>query len=140
MRKGFTLLEVVICIAIIAIIVLPLATLNMSNIRQNKTTFNREEAYSIAKAACEKFKSEALLVNDSSVTLYVNSVDDLYQMLTAHSDSIVRLINGGTSMTDNTGKKYSITLKGVRGDLNILNVTVAALDSYKGSVKLKASK
>lgn len=137
MKKGFTLVEVVVSIAIIAILILSIASLNMSSIRTNKMVRQKDNAYNIAKAICEMYKSD----NDcsyvpGSTTVHINSIDDIKDINT--------LI---TSPDTDASKKYIVLIEFTQTDaagdkpvLLVMHVTVTNNDSDKKTVKMMEAK
>lgn len=150
MKKGFTLIEVVIALAIIAILVLAISSSNLTNAKTNRVTANREDSFSIAKAICEKYKSEKYIVNDKKVVIYVDNLDDLNQVINSNSGSAAWVVNNGVGITNTSydyiksgnisNKKYAVLMEGSRGELNALRVTVFSMDSYMTSITQKETK
>jgi prepilin-type N-terminal cleavage/methylation domain-containing protein len=150
MKKGFTLIEVVIAIAIIAMLVLAISSLNLTNAKTNRTTANREDSFSIAKAVCEKYKSEKYIVDNRKVMIYVNNLEELNQVFNSYSGSAAQVVNKGPEITDTSynsiksgnisNKKYAVLMQGSKGELNAIKVTVFSMDSYRTSITQKETK
>lgn len=148
MKKGFTLIEVIAAIAIIMILVLAIGTLNTSNIKMNRHTVQRDEEFSIAKAVCEKYKSDGMDVDTKDVVIYIDNLEDMYQQVEDAGGFINNLIINSPSVIDtslnslkagSSGKKFALLLQGkAETEFNILKVTVLSMGSDGSNVTLKA--
>lgn len=57
-RKGITLIEVIISVALIAILLIPLTNLVMTSIKRNKSAENKQEATNLGQKVVEELKAQ----------------------------------------------------------------------------------
>jgi prepilin-type N-terminal cleavage/methylation domain-containing protein len=85
MKKGFTLIEIVIALMVFCILFSCLISLDSTIFNTFKKSKVRDSEYNISRAICEKFESEKGAVEHRKVVLYLDGVEDINQSI---SDSL----------------------------------------------------
>jgi prepilin-type N-terminal cleavage/methylation domain-containing protein len=151
MKKGFTLVEVIISIALIAILVLSISSLNAMSFKTNKMVRQRDNAYNIAKAICEAYKADKHSYSLSTTKAYAN-IESLNDIDITNVDNMVSGMTECNGVADDavpvdTSKKYNVIIEFENTTasynkplLHIIHVTVTNNDNDKKKVKLSEAK
>lgn len=117
MKKGFTLIEVIVAIAAIAMIILAISGLTSISIKMNREADRRDESFNIARSLCEIYKSDSTFYSSAGTEIniykYINSLSDVESI-----NSIIQSKNGEWCesnyeeiISNNSGFKYTLILK-----------------------------
>jgi prepilin-type N-terminal cleavage/methylation domain-containing protein len=141
MKKGFTLLEVVICIMILCILIIPLYGLSSMAVNTNCMTIAKDEEFNIARGVCEKFISEKGLTANNTLVIYTSSIEDLPYNITDTINSCIYVgnIEYDFLLRNNIdNKKYAIILNGSTYDsISLMCVKAISMRYRNSEVELK---
>jgi prepilin-type N-terminal cleavage/methylation domain-containing protein len=144
MKKGFTLIEVVVSLMIISIFLAVIINENSSVFSANAFTKNRDVEYNLARGICEKFKSEAGVVQSKTVVIYL---DNLLELPVSIIDAItygVNTVNYSCEAIKSfnlQNKNFAIILEGYESEyIYDLKVTVLSMRSNDTGVALRIAR
>ncbi|MCX7885186.1 MAG: prepilin-type N-terminal cleavage/methylation domain-containing protein [Caloramator sp.] len=107
--KGFTLIEIVLISAVISGILIAVCNLHLRAININNTSKDKEEAFYIARSACEICRSQDIEIPDG-IIFYA---DDNYELINKFGKIIKEVdIN---LLPQQSYKKYRIEVKRIDG-------------------------
>lgn len=149
MKKGFTLVEVIVSIALLAILLISVSFLNLMSIRMNIEARQRDKVFYIAKGICEMYRAEDIRFTEDLYKSVYKGIDDLSEVtgivdILKNNDGIY---NDGDNIVPVVEKKYIVLLslqKGISNSnngladtsLNILRVKVLEVGKIQSSVTL----
>jgi prepilin-type N-terminal cleavage/methylation domain-containing protein len=113
MKKGFTLIEVVVCIMLLCILLVPIFGLSSLAYNVNTSAKLKDEEFNIARGVCEKFRSEEGVIDNKLMVIYSNGIEDIPFNI---SDTLRSCIYEGSSdysllLSNNIeNKRYAIIL------------------------------
>jgi prepilin-type N-terminal cleavage/methylation domain-containing protein len=144
MKKGFTLIEVVVATGLILIIAITISTLNVININLNKRTSQKDEQLNIARGVCEKFKCETGDVSDKRVIIYTNGLSDMPPSIT----SFLEMQPNTTSLEPEIlelnnlhHKRYALLIQSFNSQgVNAINVTVFYMEKPYDNLKFTTTR
>lgn len=119
MKRGFTLIETVISLALVAILIVAVSGVNMMSIRVNSKTRGRDSAFNTARGICEIFRSENEVYEEYGIWVY-KYIDDIGEIgsikwIFQNRDGTA----AGEELTATGGnKRYTVFLRLERGSLN----------------------
>ncbi|EYE89734.1 hypothetical protein Q428_01390 [Fervidicella metallireducens AeB] len=148
-NKGFTLVEVIVSIALLAILLISVSILNLMSIRMNIAARQRDKVFYIAKGICEIYSSEDINFTEDLYKSVYKGIDDLSEVtgivdIFKNNDGIC---TGVEDEIPAVGKKYMVLLSlqkslqnsnngGASIRLNILRVRVLEVGENQNSVTL----
>lgn len=150
MKRGFTLIETVISLALVAILIVVVSGVNMMSIRVNSITRGRDSAFNTARGICEIFRSEDEVYEeyDKWVFKYINDAGEI--------ESIKWIFNNRDGISENgklaaggSDKRYTVLVKLEKSSINgaltaptfkILRVKVVEKGREKSPVTLVYAK
>lgn len=145
-NKGFTLIEVIICIMVLCIIVVPIFDTNLLAFRTCSNTHIKDEEYNITRSICEKFKAETGIVQNKTVVIYINDFDEIIHGLPI-TNTIVDEISFASSdyvyIRNNNleNKRYAIILNGQQTEyLSVLRVTTLSMTVCDNGISLRIAR
>lgn len=80
MKKGFTLIETIVSIGLVAMLVVVLSGLNLMSIKVNYQTKSRDGSFNLARGICEVFKSENGIYGRSEAVRIFKYIDDVSEI------------------------------------------------------------
>lgn len=117
MKKGFTLIEVIVAIAAIVLLILAISGLTGISLRMNGKTSNMDESFNIARSICEMYKSEDNILKGTETELniykYINGLSDIQSIegIVESRDGSLREGNYDEIHTGSSDLKYTLILK-----------------------------
>lgn len=140
MRKGLTLIEIVVSAALISIVIIAISALNLTNIKTNNINKENDEAFNIARSVCEMFKSECELVPNKSVVAYIDRLDDINDSISGMILIEPDLRNKDFEQIMNSNlnkKKYALLIEtSLNNQFNVLKVTVISMNELRNTIDL----
>lgn len=117
MKKGFTVIEVIVAVSVIAMLILVISGLTSMSIKMNLQTSRLDESFNIASSICEIYKSNtdtySSIENEVKIYKYINSLSDIQSInnliLNKTGDYTETNLDG--IINGNTGFKYTLILK-----------------------------
>jgi prepilin-type N-terminal cleavage/methylation domain-containing protein len=144
MKKGFTLIEVIIALMVFCIFFTCIIGLDSAIFNTLRKSKDRDNEYNIARAICEKFESEKGVVVYKKVVLYLDGVDDMNQSI---SDSLKFSIEPSKYSyielkTNNfEHKKYAAIINCFENEfLNFVEVNSFSMKHISSGVKLRIAR
>lgn len=116
MRRGFTLIEVIISVALVAILILTVSSMNLFSVRTNRSTRGRDGAFNLARGLCELYKVQELedsLYNHGAVFKYLSSIEDIENINDIFEDS-EGIYTGQELIVPSRSEGYVAVLEAVR--------------------------
>lgn len=144
MKRGFTLIEMVVSTALILIIVTVISSLNIININMNRVTTQKDEQLNIVRAVCEKFKCETGEVTDKNVVIYVDGVLDMPYSIT-NTLSVqpnILIVDLEKLKSDNSqNKKYALLIQSSNNEgLNVIKATAFYMNNPDENLSFKVTR
>lgn len=135
-KKGFTIVEVIISIAILAILILVIGNSNITTFKINGRVRKRDKLFNTAKGICELYKAWNIDAYDGSYKKVYYNYNDIYDI-----EGLEYLFLNGDMEYKSDGNRYTLLLElsrlPIAGDIgessidiNLLKVTV--YDNQKG--------
>lgn len=143
MKKGFTLIEVVVAAAIIGILVAAIGSLNLFTGRLERSVRERDGSFNIAKGLGEMFRAEELegsRYNSGAFYKYISSIEDI-ENLEVFYDASDGSYTGQSLFNRWRSEDYVAVLEAVRvqspgsPELKILRIRVES-NSQRGNAVL----
>lgn len=150
MKKGFTLIETIIAIAMISFLILAISGLTSLSIKMNLEANRKDEIFNIARSICEIYKSN--MDNYSSdgteinIYKYVNNLSDIQSInnLILNKDGNYNESNYNNIINSNNGFKYTLILKIKKTltveDMEVLGIEVVRNDGELMKISMNAAK
>jgi prepilin-type N-terminal cleavage/methylation domain-containing protein len=116
MRRGFTLIEVVVSAALISILILAISSSNLMSVKINRITRVRDGAFNLARGICEMYKVQDIsdsYYNSGAVFKYINSSEEI-EHLKALFDNSDGVYTGQELSTSSRSEGYIVILEPVR--------------------------
>lgn len=150
MKKGFTLIEVIIAISMIALLILVISGLSSMSIKMNQETNKMDESFNIARSICEMYKSNAdnysIIGTEINIYKYINNLSDINSI-----NNLITNKNGNYDVSEfdeitnsNTGFKYTLILKIKRisnpENMEVLWIEVVKNDEKHMKISMNAAK
>lgn len=117
MKKGFTLIEVIVAIAAAALLILAISGLTGISLRMNRETSVSDEGFNIARSICEMYKSEDDMYSGTGdeiyVFKYINNLSDIHSVkgIIQNKDGDFYEGNYEDIITEGSDFKYTLILK-----------------------------
>jgi prepilin-type N-terminal cleavage/methylation domain-containing protein len=150
MKKGFTLIEVIISIALVCILILAIAGLSVMSAKTAQTAKERDEVFNIARSICEIYKSNSSFYSspgsEVNIYKYINNVSDIegINSLINNRDGYYSESNFNQIINANQTFKYTLILKikRISSDIDMETLSVEAVknDGKITRIKLTAAK
>lgn len=150
MKKGFTLIEAIITVAMVSLLILAISGLTSMSIRTNIKASKRDESFNIARGICEIYKANtdnySVAETEISIYKYINSLLDIQSI-----NEIIRSKDGDYLEEDydevvngNNGLKYTLILKIKRitsmEEMEIIYVEIVRNDGEQFKISFNAAK
>lgn len=141
MKKGFTLIEVIITIAMISLLILSISCLTSLSIKINLKADRRDEIFNIARSVCEIYKSDSNYYSnigtDINIYKYVNSLTDIQSINNLILNKNGNYIEPNYNEIINDGKvyKYTLILK-IKRILNTGNMEMLCIEVIRNGEEL----
>lgn len=122
--SGFTLIEIIISIALIAMLAVGIASINTLSIKLGAKGRKKDIAYNIARSICELYKSDgtlySLAASDINVYKYINSMDDITSIehLILNSDGVYSEEDREQIINEGGNEGYTVIIKIRKVSLN----------------------
>jgi prepilin-type N-terminal cleavage/methylation domain-containing protein len=140
MRKGFTLIEIVVSAALISIVIIAISALNLINIKTSIISYEKDEAFNIARGVCEMFKCEGEVMPQKNVVAYINHLGDIQNNVSYIVNTEPEIVNKDFEQikSNNLGKdRFALLIEtSVQQGFNILKVTVISMNEFYNAVSL----
>lgn len=144
MRRGFTLIEIIVSLMILSIVLGILLNGNYSIYNTNALTKNRDVEFNLARSICEKFRSETGVIQSKTIVFYLDNVSELPFSI---SDSIndrgnETITDYGTLINNNLlDKSFAAVLEGNESEyIYILRVKVISMLRWDSGVVLRIAR
>ncbi len=117
MKKGFTLIEIIVAVAAIALMILAISGLTGISIRMNKEALKKDESFNLARSICELYKSDDCIYSGTEAELniykYVNSLSDVLSInsIVENKDGNFNEGNYGEIIAEGREFDYTLILK-----------------------------
>lgn len=115
-RKGFSLLEIVMSLGLIALFIIPLGNMVLGTVKINKSAEDKQQAGVLLQETVELIKQEQLPVNINEHILLSNAVK-----VERAEDTVVNGENKPTFNISTTGNKNGISLEGVIVESSVIS-------------------
>lgn len=145
-NKGFTLIEVVIAILVLAIIIIPIFNINFMAYKNTYNTLNKDKEYNITRSICEKFNGETGIIQNKTVVIYLNDINEITQAMSV-TNTIANEISFSNIDYDNiknnnfNNKRYAIIMNGLQTEyLSVLRVTTLSMGKSDNGVSLRIAR
>lgn len=148
MKKGFTLIEVVVAAAIIGILITVIGSLNLFSGRLEGTVRERDGGFNIARGLGEMFIAEELegsRFNSGAFYKYMNSIEDI-ESLEAFFEASDGSYTGQRLFSEGRSERYIAVLEALRvqpagsPELIILKIRVESNSQDGNAVLLTQSR
>jgi prepilin-type N-terminal cleavage/methylation domain-containing protein len=143
-KKGFSLIETVVSAALIAILIVAISALNLTNIKTYYINSDKDESFNIARGICEMFKSEEEVIPHKCVVSYINHIDDISDNISDIVQAEHNLVNINFEQISNNNlgkKRYALIIEtSVNNQLNVLRVTVISMNEFNNTLNLMVTK
>lgn len=143
-KKGFTLIEVIIALMVFCILFTCLIRLDSTILNTFKKSKIRDTEYNISRAICEKFESETGVVEHRKIVLYLNDVEDISQSIADSLKFSAAIINCNLTQikAENLGnKKYAIIINCFESEfLYFIEVESFSMTELSSGVKLRIAR
>jgi prepilin-type N-terminal cleavage/methylation domain-containing protein len=144
MKKGFTLIEVVVSLLIISIFLVVIFNENSSVFSTNAFTKNKDVEYNLARGICEKFRSEEGAVQSKAVVIYLDNLLEIPVSITNTITNGVNLVNNSYTAIKSfnlQNKCFAIILEGYESEyIYDLKVTVLSMIEMDTGVALRIAR
>lgn len=117
MKKGFTLIEVIVAIAMISLLILAITGLTSMSIKMNLEANKRDESFNVARSICEIYKSSSdtysSVETEVNIYKYINSLSEVQSInhIIENKDGYYNEANYNEVINGNNCFKYTLILK-----------------------------
>ncbi|QAA31166.1 type IV pilus modification PilV family protein [Clostridium manihotivorum] len=110
-KKGFSLIEIIVSLAIVAIIMIPLSNVILTSVKTNKGGEDKQQAAYVAQQVLEGLRNSSSLENSSGFIQQTISVNSSNKTFTGTSDGVYNPINIGNFVVNlNLSRDTSVNL------------------------------
>lgn len=144
MKKGFTLIEIIISIALISLLILSISGLISISIKMNLEADKRDKCFNIAGSICEIYKAASDTYSNSgteiSIYKYINDLSDFQSInnVIQNKDGEYTESNFTEIINNSNGFKYTLILK-IKKLQNIENMECLWIDVVRNDNLMKIS-
>lgn len=129
---------------VLSILIVPIFSLYSMTYKTNIVSREKEKEFNLARAVCEKFKSENGVVDNKLYVLYANELNDLPISITDIIDNCVCESNIRDDLIKSNNienKKYAIILNTIGYEnVSLLSVKVLGLINNNSEVTLQIAR
>ena len=143
-KKGFTLIEVIIALMVFCILFTCLISLDSTIFNTFKKSKVRDTEYNISRAICEKFESESGAVEHRKIVLYLNGVEDINQSISDSLKFSAGIISCNLTQVraeNLENKKYAVIINCFESEfLDFIEANSFSMTDLSSGVKLRIAR
>lgn len=144
MKKGFSMIEIIVGIMLLVMLIVPIYGMNSACFRTNNSSRYKDEEFNIARAVCEKFKSELGAVENKWTVLYADNPMDLPINITETVQNSIyyNIVSSELIKSNNlNNKKYAVIIcSSSFQSLYYLKVKVLSMADIETEVALRIAR
>lgn len=144
MKKGFTLIEVIVTLFILCMISTPIFDANFISYSTSENTKLREREYNITRSLCEIYKSETEVIGNKTVVIYINDLSEFTHSIYDCFEYGISVLDNDSNIIRNNNvgdKNFAVVMKSFgSSSFDILKVTTLSMKKADTGVTLRIAR